>query len=126
MTVIIKGKERDIKLAEAIRESFVTEYNDDTKFQALLEQLGTNVVDKLVFRLSRTEKINLYKDYNQLKAIGQEVFETNRREVFAQACLVEDARTWINNKGKYQEIVFESLYKVFLKADQLKAFLNQS
>lgn len=124
VTVILKGKDRDIRLAEEIRQTFITEYNNESRFQELIMSLGTHTADRLIHRLNRTEKINLYGDYNALKDIAEETIGKANRMIFKDACLEEDARTWINNKGKYQEIVFESLYKVFRANEKLQTYIK--
>lgn len=125
MTVILKGKDRDIKLAETIRATFVEVYNDESKFEELLADLGSNTLDKLIHRLNTTKKIQLYRDYNDLKEIAQEVLTHCGKEVFLEACKIEDARVWINNKGKYKEIAFDSLYRVFEQNEKLKALIEK-
>ena len=126
MTVIMKGKERDIKLAEAIRETFIATYKEQSNFNTFLNNLGSNTVDRLLHRLNSTAKINLYRDYNALKVIAEEVINTCYRQVYDETCKVDDTRVWINNKGKYQEIVFESLYKVFRTNEKLANFIEET
>ena len=67
----MKGKERDLKLANELRENFIKSYKGNERaFEELINGLGDDCLEKLVFRLKGEEKINLYKDYNQLKEIA--------------------------------------------------------
>lgn len=124
MSVSIKGKESDRRIAEGFRETFVSKYNDVAAFQALLDTLGDNCLDRLIHRLKIEEKIDLFKDYVVLKAIAEEVRTKANREVFIEVCQEEDARAWINDNGKYSQLTFEALYKVFRKSERLASYLN--
>lgn len=124
LITILKGKQADMAFAEEIREAFINEYKDDRKIQELLSELGSNTVDKLIYRLNCTEKIQLYRDYRGLREVAEEVIATCYRKVYDEACGEENARVWINNKGKYHELVFESLYKVFRADPRLQDFIE--
>lgn len=121
----MRGKERDIKLAETIRNEFMTLYSDDAKFAELIDQLGDTTVDRLIHRLNHEKRIDLYKDYKALKTMGENIVDTCKGEVFKEACHTEDARVWINNKGKYQDLVFESLYTVFYQYGPLQEYIKE-
>ena len=125
LTMTIRGKEADIAIAQGIKEAFVNGYKDERKFQELLTQIGSNTVDRLIHRLSRTEKINLYRDYRDLRKVAEEVMTTCYYEIYEDACSEEDAIFWINNKGKYHELVFESIYKIFYQYPKLQGYIEK-
>ena len=124
MSVIIKGKEADKRIAEGLRDTFVGRYNDVSAFQELLDTLGDNCLDRLIHRLKMEEKIDLFKDYVALKSIAEEVKTKASREVFTEVCKEEDARAWVNDNGKYSQLSFEALYKVFKKSEHLLPYLK--
>ena len=123
MGVGLIGKEADKKMAEKFRESFVEQYKDNANFEQLMEGLGEDCIERLIHRLKIEEKINLFKDYIELKKIAKSVFEESRREVYRVACKEDNARAWINDNGKYSIIVFDALYKVFKQKESLKEYI---
>ncbi|ADZ84270.1 MULTISPECIES: hypothetical protein [Cellulosilyticum] len=124
MSVIIKGKETDRRIAEGLRDTFVSQYNDVAAFQMLLDTLGDNCLDRLIHRLKIEEKIDLFKDYVALKSIAEEVRAKGNREIFIEVCKEDEARAWINDNGKYHPLVFEALYKVYRNSERLAPYLK--
>lgn len=125
MSVIIKGKEADRRIAEGLRDHFVSVYNDVEAFQTLLDNLGANCLDRLIHRLKIEEKIDLFKDYVALKEIAAEVRAKANREIFVEVCKVDEARAWINDNGKYHTLTFEALYKVYRRSERLVPYLKK-
>lgn len=125
MSVIIKGKEADRRIAEGLRDNFVSQYNDVEAFQTLLDNLGDNCLDRLIHRLKIEEKIDLFRDYVALKEIAAEVRAKANREIFIEVCQVDEARAWINDNGKYYPLAFEALYKVYRRAERLAPYLKE-
>lgn len=125
MSVIIKGKEADRRIAEGLRDNFVSKYNDVEAFQILLDNLGANCLDRLIHRLKIEEKIDLFKDYVALKDIAAEVRAKANREIFIEVCKEDEARAWINDNGKYQSLTFEALYKVYRRSERLAPYLKK-
>lgn len=120
----MKGKERDKQLAESLRDEFINKYNDETAFQALLEELGDNCLDRMVHCLKTQAKIDFFRDYMPLKNIAAEVLENNNREIFSEVCIVDDARAWINDNGRYKDVVFDALYRVYRRQAALQPFIK--
>ena len=126
MTVIMKGKERDLELANQLREAFMKRYaNNEREFQELIESLGEQTLDRLIHRLKVEKHINQYKDYIALKEIASEVKRTSTRRVFEVMSQVDDARVWINDNGKYMGMAFEALYSVFKQHEKLKPLIEE-
>lgn len=125
MTVIMKGKERDLELANQLREGFIKRYgHNEREFQELIESLGEQTLDRLIHRLKIEKTINLYRDYNALKEVALEVKRTSARKVFEVMSQVDDARVWINDNGRYMDMAFEALYSIFKQNEKLKPFIE--
>lgn len=123
----MKGKERDLGLANKLREAFIERYEgNEREFEELLNGLGDNCLERLIHRLKGEEKINIYRDYTVLKEIAEEVKIKHTKEIFLTISQVDDARAWINDNGKYLELAFEALYHVFKKNDQLKPLIEKA
>ena len=123
MSIAMIGKESDKRMAERLRESFIEKYSDTRIFKELLEDLGEDCVDRLIHRLKIEEKINLFKDYIELKKIATTVFESAQNEVYKVACEENSARAWINDNGKHSVIAFDALYKVFRSTESLDEYI---
>lgn len=123
----MKGKERDLGLANKLREAFIERYEgNETEFEELLNGLGDNCLERLIHRLKGEEKINIYRDYTVLKGIAEEVKIKHTKEIFLAISQVDDARAWINDNGKYLGLAFEALYYVFKKNDKLQPLIEKS
>ncbi|MDF2612886.1 MAG: hypothetical protein K0S71_672 [Clostridia bacterium] len=112
----MKGKESDVHLAIQLRASFIMQYNDDEAFGGLLNKLEKDHDDRLVHKLTKEIKMNIGKHYKDLKQIIATIRQQHAREVFIHICKMDDARTWVNDNGKYTDLVFEAVYAL-LKAD---------
>ena len=123
MSIAMIGKESDKRMAEKLREDFVEKYRDNSNFKELLDELGEDCVDRLIHRLKMEEKINLFKDYIELKKIAKAVFESTPNEVYQMACEESSARAWINDNGKHSVIAFDALYKVFRNTKALDEYI---
>ena len=123
MGIAMIGKESDKRMAEKLREDFVEKYSDNSNFKELLEGLGEDCIDRLIHRLKIEEKINLFKDYIELKKIATTVFESAQKEVYKVACEEDSARAWINDNGKHLTIAFDALYKVFRSTKSLEQYI---
>lgn len=123
MGIAMIGKESDKRMAEKLREDFVEKYSDNSNFKELLEGLGEDCIDRLIHRLKIEEKINLFKDYIELKKIATTVFESAQKEVYKVACEEDSARAWINDNGKHLTIAFDALYKVFRSTNSLEQYI---
>lgn len=121
----MKGKERDLKLANELRERFIKRYENNLKdLKEVMNHLGDNCLEKLIYRFKGEYQINLYRDYYALKKIAAEVRENKIAEVFEAVCEEDEARAWINDNGKYTALAFEALYKVFKRDEKLMDFIN--
>lgn len=123
----MKGKERDLGLANKLREAFIERYEgNEREFEELLNGLGDNCLERLIHRLKGEEKINIYRDYTVLKEIAEEVKIKHTKEIFLAISQVDDARAWINDNGKYLGLAFEALYYVFKKNDKLQPLIEKA
>lgn len=123
---MMKGKERDIELANHLREEFMKRYaNNERALQELLESLGEHTLDRLIHRLKLEKTINLYRDYKELREIALQVQKHSARQVFEGMSRVDDARVWINDNGKYMDMAFEALYHVFKADIRLKPLVEE-
>lgn len=112
------GKESDIRLALAFREKFVCQYNDDEVFKAFLNQFEKDCLDKLVHKLTKETKANITKCYKVVKERVAYMIEYESNELFKLICQIEEARTWINDNGKFTYLAFEVAYN-WLKKDSI-------
>lgn len=122
--IIMQGKERDLKLAEQLRKNFIDKYNNQEAFTSLLERFEPNCEDKLIHRLKTEESIDFYKDYVALKEIAAKVSKGNYRELFLYVCEEDQARVWINDNGRYEELAFSALYRSFRNQPELQKYIK--
>lgn len=123
----MKGKERDLRLANELREAFIKRYEgNEREFEELINSLGDNCLERLIHRLKGEAKINIYRDYNKLKEIAETVKTKHIKEVYESMIEVDDARAWINDNGKYLDLAFEALYHVFKKNESLRSFIGKA
>lgn len=115
----MKGKENDVKLAIKLRDSFIMQYNDDKTFDKLLSELEKHYTDRLIHRLSKEIKINIVKYYEDLKQILIAIRQHHAREIFIHICKIDDARSWVNDNGKYSNLVFEAVYSLYKKDQEV-------
>ena len=116
----MKGKERDLRLANELRGAFIKRYEDNEKeFEELINSLGDNCLERLIHRLKSEEKINIYRDYQALKEVAESVKINAAKEVYTSVAQIDDARVWINDNGKYITLVFEALYQAFKNSEGL-------
>ena len=122
----MKGKERDLRLANELRDAFIKRYaGNERELDELFSTLGDNCIERLIHRLNSEEKINIYRDYNALKEIAESVKIKNIKEVYKSVIEVDDARAWINDNGKYIGLAFEALYSIFKKNEGLLPFIEK-
>ena len=122
--IIIKGKERDLKLAQQLRKDFIDKYNNQEAFEVLLQHFQPNCEDKLIHRLKTEETIDFYKDYAALKEIASKVSKAHYKELFLYVCEEDEARVWINDNGKYEGMVFNALYRSFRNQPELQKYIK--
>lgn len=123
----MKGKERDLRLANELREAFIKRYeNNEKEFEELINSLGDNCLERLIHRLKGEEKINIYRDYQALKEVAETVKINATKDVYSSVSQVDDAREWINDNGKYITLVFEALYQVFKKNEALLPLIEKA
>lgn len=126
VTIIMKGKERDITLANQLRAGFMERYaHNEKSMQELIEALGEQTLDRLIHRLQLEKSIHLYRDYKALKEIALEVKMHSAHKVFDIISQVDDARVWINDNGKYGDMAFEALYTVFKESPKLLPYIQE-
>lgn len=123
--VMMKGKERDQKLAKSLRETFINKYSDKKNFEMLLEGLDENYLDRLIHLLKVETKVDIFKDYVELKEIARSVRESKQSDVFDEVCAVDEAREWINDNGKYTTLTFGALYRVYRRDEALKPLIGE-
>ena len=122
----MKGKERDIALANQLRAEFMERYaHNEKNTQELIEALGEQTLDRLIHRLQVEKSIHLYRDYKALKEIALDVKMHSAHKVFDVMSQVDDARVWINDNGKYMDIAFEALYTIFKEDARLLPFIEE-
>lgn len=123
----MKGKERDLRLANELREAFIKRYeSNEREFEELINSLGDNCLERLIHRLKGEKKINIYRDYNALKEVAETVKTKHAKEVYLSIIEVDDARVWINDNGKYLSLAFEALYHVFKKNEGLIPLIEKA
>ena len=123
----MKGKERDLRLANELREAFIKRYEDNEKeFEELINSLGDNCLERLIHRLKGEEKINIYRDYQALKEVAETVKINATKDVYLSVSQIDDAREWINDNGKYITLVFEALYQVFKRNEALLPLIEKA
>nr|WP_302598488.1 hypothetical protein [uncultured Cellulosilyticum sp.] len=120
----MKGKERDKQLAEGLRNEFIKRYESQKAFKELLDEMEDNCLDKMIHSLKQEAKINIFRDYNALKQIASDVKENHTKEVYDEVCAMDEARTWINDNGKYKTLAFDALCNVYKRQDALKPLIE--
>ena len=59
VTVIMKGKEHDLRLANKLREAFIKRYeSNEREFEELINSIGDNCLERLIHRLKGEKEIN--------------------------------------------------------------------
>lgn len=122
----MQGKEHDVQLAEKLRNEFISKYKSSGTFQQFLNEMPNNCIDRMIHCLKQEVCINIFRDYNALKAVAQDVINYKASEIYDEVCAIDEARKWINDNGKYDILVFESLYKVYRKQERLQLFIDQT
>ncbi len=117
----MKGKERDIPLANKLRSEFISRFKSNKEaLSELIISIGDRVLDKLVYRFKEEEQLDLLKEYETLMKVATNVKESKLQEVYNLVEEVDDARTWINDNGKFTSLVYEALYTVFREEAELQ------
>ncbi|PHV71636.1 hypothetical protein CS063_03470 [Sporanaerobium hydrogeniformans] len=115
------GRENDIKIATVLREGFIKEYNDDQLFSLLLDTIKDGYEERFIHRATKECKLNVVVHYKRLKEMVDETRRQNVREIFERVCCIEEARAWINDNGKYTEIVAGIFYDFYKEKVMLYA-----
>ncbi len=115
------GRENDIKIATVLRDNFISKYNDTQVFNELLDTIKEEYEERFVHRATKECKLNVIVHYNTLKEMVAETRKEMAKDIFEKACLVNEARTWINDNGRYKDIVSEAFYQCYkVRAVSLK------
>lgn len=109
------GRENDIRLASELREAFIKQYNDDRTFALFLEKVKEDYEERFIHKAAKELKINIVRNYKLLKPLVDQVENKSRYIIFSEACKVAEARKWINDNGKYEDIIAEVFYDFYKK-----------
>jgi len=121
----VEGKERDIKLAIQLRDSFIKQYNDNKAFDRLLSELQESHSDRLIHSLKKEMKINIIRYYKDLKQVLSAIIQNNARDIFICICKIDDSRVWINDNGKHINLAFEAVYSFYKKNQEVLKYLDK-